>query len=84
MSLKKYNNLLTSGSWYNKDLTDDRIIALVGVAQKLADDSKKSYDKSNKSNRGSTKGYPAYIREPPPWMLEEKQSRVLNETKDGK
>ena len=65
MSLKKYNNLLASGSWYNKDLTDDRIIALVGVAQKLADNSKKTPDKSNTYNRESTKADPAYIRDPP-------------------
>ena len=41
MSLKKYNNLLISGSWPNKDLKDALILDLVGVAQNIADDSKK-------------------------------------------
>ena len=45
MVLKKYKNLITSGRWYNKYPKDDQILALVGVAQKLAYDSKKSYDK---------------------------------------
>ena len=37
MALKKYNNLLTSGRWTNKGPKDSQILALVGVAQKLAD-----------------------------------------------
>ena len=59
MYLKKYNILLTPGRWYTKDPKDSQILALVGVAQKLADDSKKSSDKSNTSNRASTNGEPA-------------------------
>ena len=38
MSLKKHNNLLTSGRWSNKDPKYVQILSLVGVAQKLADD----------------------------------------------
>ena len=41
MALKKYNNLLTSGMWSTKYLKDSQILALVGVAQKLVDGSKK-------------------------------------------
>ena len=59
MALKKYNNLLTSGRWSNKDPKDTQILALVGVAQNLADDSKKSSDKSNTSERDTTKVDPA-------------------------
>ena len=40
--LKKYNNLLSLGRWSNKDTKDTQILALVGLDQKLADDSKKS------------------------------------------
>ena len=47
MPLKKCNNLLTSGRWSNKDPKDDHIMDLVGVAQKLSDDSNKSSDKYN-------------------------------------
>ena len=55
MSLKKYNNLLTSWRCSNKDPKYDHILALVVVAQKLVDDSKKSSEKSNTYNRDSTK-----------------------------
>ena len=41
MVLKKYNRLLTSERWYNKDTNDAQILSLVWVSQKLADDSKK-------------------------------------------
>ena len=41
MDLKNYNNLLTSGKWSTKYPKDAHILALVGLAQKLADDSKK-------------------------------------------
>ena len=51
MYLKKYNTLLTLGRWSNKDPKDDQILALVGVAQNIADDSNKSTEKSNTSNR---------------------------------
>ena len=63
MALKKYNQLLTSGRWSNKDPKDDPILDIVWVEQKLADGSKKSSDKSNTSNSDSTKGYPAYTRD---------------------
>ena len=71
MALKKYNNPLTSGRWSSKDPKDSQILALVGVDQKLADDLNNSSDKSNTSKRESTKGDPYYIRDPPPWMLED-------------
>ena len=29
MAVKKYNNLLTSGRWFNKDTKDAQILALV-------------------------------------------------------
>ena len=54
--LKKYNNLLTSGRWSNNDPKDAHILYLVRVSQKLADEPNKSSDKSNTSNRESTKG----------------------------
>ena len=56
MDLKKYNNLLTSGRWSKKDTKDDQILALVVVDQNLSDYYKKSYEKSNTSNRDSSKG----------------------------
>ena len=69
MFLKKYNNILTSGRRYNKDTKYAQIIALVVVAQNIADNSNKSSDKYNTSNSESTKGNTAYIRDLPPWML---------------
>ena len=68
MYLKKYKNLLNSGRRSNKDPKDSQIMTLPGVDQNIADDSKKS---SDKSNMYSTKVYPAYIRDLPPCMLEE-------------
>ena len=62
---------------------DSQILALVGVAQKLADDSNKSSEKSN-TNRDTTKGEPAYIRDLPPLILEELKFGVRNKNKDGK
>ena len=56
MDLQKYNNLLTSGRLSNKDPKDYQILYLVGVAQNLSDHFNKSSDKSNTSNRESTKG----------------------------
>ena len=53
-SLKKYNNLLTSGMWSNKDPKGSQILSLVVVSQKIADESKESSDSSNISNREST------------------------------
>ena len=84
MAPKNYNNLLASGSWSNKDPKDSHILYILGVAQKLANDSKKSSDKSNISNRESTKGDPAYIRYLPPWILEDPKVGVVNKTRDGK
>ena len=59
MALKKYNNLLTSWRWSTKDPKYAHILALVGVAQKLADESNKYSKESNTSNRETTKGEPA-------------------------
>ena len=70
MALKKYNNLITSGMWSTRDPKGDHILALVEVAQKLADDSKKSSESSNTSKRETTKGEPSYIRDLSPWILE--------------
>ena len=47
MVLKKYSNVLTSGSWSTKYPKDSQILALVGVSQKLMNDSKKISEKSN-------------------------------------
>ena len=66
MALKKYNNLHTSMMWYTKDIKDDQILALLGLAKNLAYDSKKPSDKSNTSNRETTRGEPSYIRDLPP------------------
>ena len=73
MALKKYNNLLTSGRWSNKDPNDANILALVGVDQKLANDFKKPSENTSKE---STKGEPAYIRYLSPWMIEEPKGGV--------
>ena len=81
MALKRYNNLLTSGIWYNKYPKDDKTLDIVVVTQKFSDDSKKL---SEKSNKYSTKGEPAYIRYLPPWMMEEPKGVVGEETKNGK
>ena len=34
MSLNKYNNLLTSWRWYNKDTKDAPILDIAGVSEK--------------------------------------------------
>ena len=51
MELKKYNNIITSGGWSNKDSNDAHILALVVVAQKLVYDLKKTSDKSNMESK---------------------------------
>ena len=56
IALKKYNNILTSGRCSKKDTKDVQILSLVGVSQKIADNSKTSYEKPNTSNRDLTKG----------------------------
>ena len=84
MALNKYNNLLTSGRWSTKDIKYFQILSLAGVAQKLAYESKISSEKSNTSNRETTKGEPAYTRDLPPWMVEETKSGAGNKNKDGK
>ena len=81
MSLKNYNNLLTSGRWSTKDPKDAQILDLVGLDQKIADDSKKLSEKSNTSNRDTTKGEPSYISDLPPWMLEETKGVLGNKTR---
>ena len=70
MALKKYYNILASGRWYNKDHKDDKILSIVGVVQKLADESKKLSERSNTSNMETTKGYPSYIRDILTWIPE--------------
>ena len=70
MDLKKYNNLLTSGRWSTNDTNDDKILALLGVAQNIAYDSNKSTDKSNTSNMDTTKGESDYTKDLPPWIPE--------------
>ena len=75
MDLKRYNNLLTSGRWYNKDPKYYQMLDLGVVDQNIADDPKKSSDKSNKD---PTKGDPDYTRNFPPWILEDpKEGSVL-------
>ena len=69
MALNKYNNLLTAGRWSTKNTKDAQILFIVVVDQKLADESKKSSEKSNTPNMDTTKGEPAYTRDLPPWML---------------
>ena len=76
MALKTYIYLLTSGRRYNKETKDSHILDLVGVTQKLSDDSKKSSEKFNTSNRESTKGELDYTRDLPPWMLEDPKCGV--------
>ena len=71
MSLKNYNNLLISGRCFIKDPKYAQILTLVRVVQKLADDSNKSSEKSNTSNRETTKVELSYIRYLLPWMLED-------------
>ena len=56
MALNSYNKPLTSGRWSTKDPKDDQILALLGVSQNIAYDSKKSSEKSNTPNRETTKG----------------------------
>ena len=84
MSLKKYNKFITSGKWSNKYPKDTQILALVGVAQKIVDNYKKSSDTSNTSNMGLTKEDPAYVKDLPPWITEHPKGGVVNKTKYGK
>ena len=56
----------TSGIWSNKDPKDTHILDLVGVAQKIANDSN---NPSKNKIGGSTKVEPAYIRYLTPWMI---------------
>ena len=58
ISPKKCNKLLTVGKWSQKYSKDALILVLVAVAQNLADNYKKSSDKSNTSNMDWTKGEP--------------------------
>ena len=44
MYLKNCNNLINSGTWSNKDPKGTQILDLVGVDQKIVDDSNKSSD----------------------------------------
>ena len=83
MDPKKYNKLLTSGRWSNKDPKDAHILALFVVAQNIADDSNKASDKSNTSNRESPKGELEYTRDLPPWMPEETKCGVKKQGRKG-
>ena len=62
MSLNEYRNIFTSVRWSTKDYKDIQILAIIGVAQKLAYDSNKLSEKSNNYNRKSTRGERAYTR----------------------
>ena len=84
MALNKYNNLLNSWRWSNKDPKDDQILALVVVAQKLAEDSNKSSDKSTTSNRDPNNGEKYYTRDFLPWITEDPKVGLGNITKDRK
>ena len=75
MVLNSYNNLLTSGSWSSKDPKDDPTLALFGMSQKIANDPKKSSDKSNSD---PNKVDPDYIRDLLLWMLEYPKFVVVN------
>ena len=81
MALKKYNNILTWGRWSNKDTKDAQILALVGVAHKLANDSKIT---SEDPSRESTKVEPTYIRDIPTWVLEEPKVGVVHKFNNDK
>ena len=50
MSLKKYNNLLTSGRWSKNNTKYAQIIYLVGVYQKISDESMKLYENYQQYN----------------------------------
>ena len=84
MALKKYNNLLNSGRWSAKDPKDSHILTLLLVAQNLTDDSKKSSAESNNSNRETTKGKTAYIKDLQPWIIQEPKGGLGNKHKYGK
>ena len=81
MALNNYNNLLNSGRCSTKDPKDSHILALVVLAQNISDDFNKSSDKSNTSNRETTNGVPAYIRDLPPWILGEPKGVMGNKNK---
>ena len=79
--LKNYNKILTSGRCYTKYTKDSHILNLVGVDQKIAYNSNKS---SEKSNRDPTKGDTSYTRDLPPWVPEYPKGGVGNKNKDRK
>ena len=74
----------TRWRWSNEDPKDAHTQSLVGLDQNLADNSKKSSDKFNTYNRDSPKVDTDYIRDLPPWMLEDPKGGMGNKTKDGK
>ena len=80
MYLKKYNKIIISGRCYTKDNKDYNIMDIVGMAQNIADESKKE---SEKPNKYSPKGEPDYIRDLPPWMIDDPKGGVGNVTKEG-
>ena len=81
LALNKYENIFTSGRLYNKDPKDAHTISLVGVAQKLPNDSKKT---SESPSSKSTKGDPVYVRDLPPWMMEKLKLGVGHKFNDDK
>ena len=81
MSLNNYTNILASGIWSNKYPHGSHILALVVVAQKLSNDSKKP---SENTIRDSTKGYKPCIRYLQPWLLEEPKLGVGHKLSDEK
>ena len=81
MALKKYNNLLTYESWFIKYPKDAHIIYLIGLSQKLMDESK---NKSDKSNIESTKGLPSYIRDIPYCIWKDPKRVMGNKTNYGR
>ena len=80
MSLNKYNNLLDSGRWSNKDTKDAQILALVGVDQNISDDSIRSSKKSNKDTNNVEKFFITYLphcilEEPNLWVKKPKDKK---------
>ena len=73
LALKKYNNLTESGRWVTKDPNDAKIVALVGVSEKLAkqlDSSKgRTKTKSDQQQQAGSSSQ-SYHRNLPQWRFE--------------
>ena len=48
MDMKNYNNLLTLGKWYTKDIKGDQTLDIVRLAQNISDESNNASEKSNR------------------------------------